>query len=41
MSHNMKYFLITSVLSLMFGGSITILFAHAVHKQQVVMQEGY
>lgn len=41
MSHNLKYFVIVSIMSFMFGGSMIILFAHAVNKQQIVMQEGY
>lgn len=41
MSHNMKMFLITSILSLLYGGGMAILFAHAVNQQQIVLQEGY
>ena len=41
MSHNMKMLIITSLFSFMFGGSMIILFAHAVNNQQIAMQEGY
>lgn len=37
----MKQFLIVSVLSLLFGGAMIILFTHAVNRQQIVLQEGY
>ena len=41
MSHNMKMLIVTSVMSFMFGGGILILAAHALDRQQIVMQEGY
>lgn len=37
----MTRFVVVSLLSLVYGGSMVILFAHAVNRQQVVMQEGY
>ena len=41
MSHNARMFIITGIMSVLFGGSIVILFAHALERQQIVMQEGY
>lgn len=35
-----KKMLIVSIFSLLFGGAMIVLFAHAVGRQQIVMQEG-
>ena len=37
----MNRFIIVSIVSLIYGGAMVILFAHVVGHQQVVMQEGY
>jgi hypothetical protein len=37
----MKQLAIMGMLAVMFGGSLTILAAHAINRQQIVMQEGY
>lgn len=41
MTHNAKMLIITAIMSTLFGGSIIVLFAHALERQQIVMQEGY
>ena len=35
-----KWLLISSIFALLYGGSMVILFAHAVNRQQIVLQEG-
>lgn len=37
----MKQLAIMGMFAIMFGGSLTILAAHALDRQQIVMQEGY
>lgn len=40
MKAQLKKMAIVTVFSLLFGGAMIVLFAHAVGRQQIVMQEG-
>lgn len=41
MKQQAKRMLIVAIFSILFGGSIIVIFAEAVGRQQITMQEGY